>query len=241
LELRDATVAYEDFLAINDLSLKVAEGTIHAIIGPNGAGKSTLFGVITGEKRLTRGSILLRGTEVTGRGSVWMARAGVVKMFQSTSIFERATVRDALRVAVVARQGGIRHAGIRRTARVEREVESVLVLLGLEDKADAVAGELSLGDQRVVELGMCLAAKPSVLLLDEPTAGMSHSETDRTVTLLKRMNRDTGVTVVLSEHDMEVIFGLADRITVIAEGSILCDGTADQVRNNSEVKRMYFG
>lgn len=241
LELRRVTVAYGDFLAINDLSLEVAEGTIHAIIGPNGAGKSTLFGVITGETRPANGSVHLRGAEITGLGSVRVARAGVVKMFQRASIFERATVADALRVAVVAREGGIRRAGLRRSARVEQEVEGVLALLALKDKADTVAGELSLGDQRVVELGMCLAAKPSVLLLDEPTAGMSHSETDHTVNLLRQINRDTGVTIVLSEHDMEVIFGLADRITVIAEGSILCDGTVDEVRNNGDVKRMYFG
>lgn len=241
LEISGVVVRYSGFTALDHFDLSVAEAEIHAIIGPNGAGKSTLFGVLTGEVQTEEGTVRLGGNNVTGYSTVRMARAGVAKMFQRSEVFSRHTVHEAVEVAMMGRFGGIARTGRRKTGRAKEEVERALVLTHLENRGGVVVDSLSLGDQRVVELAMCLATRPRVLLLDEPTAGMSKNERGATVDLIQELNTSAGLTVLISEHDMDVILGLAERVTVVVDGRAICSGPLDEVRQRSDVRDAYLG
>lgn len=239
IELRRLSVTYGSFAALSDLTLVIPEGEIHAVIGPNGAGKSTMFGAITGDITPSSGRVLIRGQDVTGIGSTRVSRAGLATMFQRSTIFPKHTVRESVRVSAIGRSGGL-HKKAWRSSAVEDEVDRALRLTHLEGRAGTIAGTLSHGDQRLLEFAMCLASRPAILLLDEPTAGMSADETRTTVELVRTLNAQVDLTILISEHDMDVIFGLASRISVVVAGQLILTGSPDEVSQSSEVREVYF-
>ncbi len=229
--------------AVRDLTLSVKRGELRAIIGPNGAGKTTVFNLVSGMLQPTSGRILLDGTDITGLPPHRRVALGVGRTFQVTEIFPELTVRDNLRVAAEITAGYGRRLWLRRDDRADlrARVDELLELGGLVDHADRLVGELSHGDQRSTEIMMSIALRPQLLLLDEPTAGMSDQETYDIAALVQRIHREQNLTVVLIEHDMRVIFHLADRITVLAEGCCLADGTPHEIAGNEQVQAAYLG
>ena len=242
LELAHVTFGYTGNLALNDVSLTVPEGELRAVIGPNGAGKSTLFGVISGEHRPRSGSVRLGGRDITRLGSHGRTRLGIARAFQVARIFQGLTVRDNVRVAVnaAARHDQVFWRGGRGRA-VEEKVDAMLAEMRLDDLAGRPSRALSQGDKKRLEIAMALALDARLLLLDEPTAGMSPEETDATVALVHQLWSRGGLTVVLTEHDMGVVFGLAQAITVLIRGTVLCTGTADEIQARADVREAYLG
>jgi branched-chain amino acid transport system ATP-binding protein len=229
--------------AVRDVSLSVERGELRAIIGPNGAGKTTLFNLVSGLLSPTSGRILLDGRDVTALPPHRRVALGVGRTFQVTEIFPELTVRENLRVASEVTAGYGRRLWLRRDddADIRGRVDELIELGGLMDHADRLVGELSHGDQRSTEIMMSIALSPQLLLLDEPTAGMSDQETYDIASLVRRLHRERNLTVVLIEHDMRVIFHLADRITVLAEGCCLAEGTPGEIAGNEQVQAAYLG
>jgi branched-chain amino acid transport system ATP-binding protein len=228
-------------VAVADVSLAVAPGERRAIIGPNGAGKTTLFNLISGELAPTSGRVYLGDVEVTGLPNYQLAGMGLARTFQRNNLFLGLTVRENVRLAVQVRHGVARDlwTPAERLADVAAEAERSLHELGLGDRADALARNLSYGEQRQLEVAVALATRPRVLLLDEPTAGMSPAETlaiTRTIRALP-----AAMTLLIIEHDMDVVFALADRITVLHYGEVLADGPPSEVTGNPRVAEVYMG
>lgn len=241
LEVSGLSRRFGGLAAVDGVDLTVSAGTVHAVIGPNGAGKSTLFGLISGQVRPDRGTVHFDGRDVTRAAPQTLARAGMGRAFQTTSVFPRLTVADNVRMAVMGINGDTRRPfGIAGNLHRDR-VQEVLAHVGLTEHADIPAANLSHGDQRALELGISLALGARLLLLDEPTAGMSPYETRRTMELLQRLTADRGITLLITEHDMDVVFGIADAVTVMAEGRVLTEGPPEQVRVHPEVIRVYLG
>ena len=226
---------------IRGVDLAVARHERHAVIGPNGAGKSTLFHLISGRLSADAGQILLHGQDITGLSPHAIFNRGLARSFQVTSLFPRLTVFENLRAAAM-RTHGCGHAFWRRLegfASLRRRAEEVLVLLGLERRRNVLAGALAYADQRALEIGVTIAGGAETILLDEPTAGMSRAETERAVTLIRRVSE--GRTLVMIEHDLGVVFGLADTISVLAEGRVIASGPPDAVRGDPAVRTAYLG
>lgn len=223
------------------IDLEVEAGERRAIIGPNGAGKTTLFNLITGKYIPKKGSVVFDGREITRRSVFWRARHGLARSFQITNIFRRLTVFQSLQAAVLSRRS-IRlscYRPVSRMAMVNDEVDQLLERIGLVPQRDVAAGLLAYGQQRALEIGLTLALRPRVIMLDEPTAGMSGEETRHTVALIKRVTE--GMTLVIIEHDMEVVFDLADQITVLHYGQVLASGPRDEIHQDPRVKEAYLG
>jgi branched-chain amino acid transport system ATP-binding protein len=227
--------------AVNGVTLAVAPRERRAIIGPNGAGKTTLFNLVTGHLAPTAGRILFEGASIGALPPHAVARRGISRSFQRTNVFPRLPVRENLRLAAAAGSRGsydMLGAVGRLRAPLER-ARATAEAVGLADRLDAPAGTLSYGEQRQLEIGIALATRPKLLLLDEPTAGMSPEETQRMTELLAGLPRE--ITLLIIEHDMDVVFTLADRITVLHYGEILAEGTADEVRADPRVYEVYLG
>jgi branched-chain amino acid transport system ATP-binding protein len=227
--------------AVNGVTLTLAPRERRAIIGPNGAGKTTLFNLITGHLAPTAGRILFEGAPVAGLPPHAVAQRGISRSFQRTNLFPRLPVMENLRLAAAARSPGsydLLGAVGRRRGPLER-ARAVAEAVGLTDRLDAPAGTLSYGEQRQLEIGIALATRPKLLLLDEPTAGMSPEETHRMTSLIAGLPRE--ITLLIIEHDMDVVFTLADRITVLHYGEILAEGSADEVRADPRVYEVYLG
>ncbi len=243
LEARVLARHYGGLKAVDGVSFKVERGTIHAVIGPNGAGKSTLFKMLLDEVRPSAGEVLLFGERLTGIGVASAAQRGVAKSNQLNQLFGSLTVRENLRVAALARaRGSFRLDGLRSataSAAVEEQVATMLTTLDLAERADTPAHILAYGEKRRLEIGMALATSPNVLLLDEPLAGMSLGERNATRALIKRIVRSC--TIVIVEHDLDAIFELADRITVLYEGRLLADGPPEAIRRDPAVQDAYLG
>ena len=243
LALDDLTRRFGGLVAVDGVSMRVEEGEVRAIIGPNGAGKSTLFNLITGVLKPTRGSVGFAGESVTGLSVPRRCQRGMARTFQLTALFPEMSARDNVRLAAQARErrrwqwygGGavFRDAGGR--------ADAALGQLGLSAIADRPAGLLSHGDQRLLEVAMALAQEPRLLLLDEPTQGLSVQETEQAVATLSRLLAESRLTVLLVEHDMEVVFRLAHRITVLHRGAVIADGPPDAVKQDSGVQAAYLG
>jgi branched-chain amino acid transport system ATP-binding protein len=227
--------------ALNGVTLSVAPRERRALIGPNGAGKTTLFNLITGHMAPTAGRILFEGASIATLPPYAVARLGISRSFQRTNVFPRLPVRENLRLAASATGRGsydlLGSVG-RRSVPIER-AEAAAEAVGLTDRLDTPAGALSYGEQRQLEIGIALATRPKLLLLDEPTAGMSPEETHRMTQLLAGLPRD--ITLLIIEHDMDVIFSLADRITVLHYGEVLVEGTVAEVRADPRVYEVYLG
>jgi branched-chain amino acid transport system ATP-binding protein len=234
------TRSFGSLMAVNRVDFTVYTGELRSIIGPNGAGKTTLFRLISGEMKPSTGRIWFRDKEITGRPQHMVVRLGVAKSYQITNIFPHLSVLENVRVAV---QGHARafnfwtHAA--RLPGVREKAQALLVTIGLADKATELAATLSHGEKRHLEIAIALASDPTLLLLDEPTAGMSPEETDETMVLIRELAR--GRTVVLVEHKMKLVMKISDRITVLHQGAFLAEGTPDEIRANPTVQQTYLG
>jgi len=226
---------------INGVDLDIREGERHALIGPNGAGKSTLFNLISGRFPLTSGQIQLKGQDITNQEPQSINRLGLSRSFQITNIFPKLSVFENLRCAVLWNLG-YRYSLFKRISALKDARESAdrtLSLIGLEDRREKMAGELTYAEQRALEIGITIASGADVILLDEPTAGMSHSETDAAVALIEKVTQ--GKTLMMVEHDMGVVFNLADRISVLVYGEVIATGAPSEIRNNPRVQEAYLG
>jgi branched-chain amino acid transport system ATP-binding protein len=241
LEVHELRKAFAGFVAVGGVSLSVADRQIAAVIGPNGAGKSTLFNLITGHLRPDGGRVLFGGRDITGAPPYRICRMGVGRSFQRTNIFAKLTVFENVQAALLAHHGRGRNFWSRSEDFYREETEELLVSIGLQDAARAIAGTLSYGNQKQIELGIALASDPALLLLDEPTAGMSATETHDTMRLLQNIAAVRGLTLLFTEHDMEVVFAIAEKISVLHQGRLLAEGSPAEMRADPEVRRVYLG
>lgn len=227
--------------AINDLNLELKEGEKFAIIGPNGAGKSTFFNLVTGYHRVASGKIIFNGKEITNHPTHHIARAGISRAFQISNIFPKLTVLENVRSAVQAQQKVSFNVWASAACIGTEAAEDILKLCDLSEKCTILAGELSQGDKKKLELAIALSAKPRLLMLDEPTAGMSSEETRDTMQLVDRLNNEFNLTILFTEHDMSVVFNHAQRIALMHRGHIVFEGNPEEVRCNEMVQRIYLG
>ena len=245
LSAKNLTKRFGGLAAVNDVSVDLFRDRIHAVIGPNGAGKSTLTNLISGDLPPTSGRITLNGTETAGLTPERISRLGLGRSYQKTNIFLPFTVWDNVRLAAQSRE---RHGpwhplrwltSANALAAVNQRCERALELAGLSDRAQAVAGTISHGEQRQLEIAMTLATEPTVLLLDEPLAGMGQAEAERMVALLQKIKKDHAIMLV--EHDMDAVFTLADQLTVMVNGQVIASGTPAAVRADATVQAAYLG
>jgi len=241
LELREVRKQFGRTEIIRGVNLDIAKGERHALIGPNGAGKSTTFNLISGRIAPSSGTVKLNGVEIGGLPPYKINRMGLSRSFQVTNIFHRLSVFENLRCSVLWSLG-YRYSFWHRLEQLRdarERAEAVLELIGLQGRHDTLAGLLTYAEQRALEIGITIAGGAEVILLDEPTAGMSRSESDHAVELIRRVT--VGKTLVMVEHDMSVVFGLADRISVLVYGEVIATDTPQAIRNNRRVKEAYLG
>ena len=240
LEVHDLGVAFGGIRAVDGVSFSAEKGAVTTVIGPNGAGKSTLFNLISGLIRPQRGRVLLGGVERTGASPQEMQRAGLGRSFQITSLFPELTVFENLRLAAQRLEPArLMLLPVPCSKNANARVIELMRRFALARKADELAGALSHGEQRRLEIAVALASRPSILMLDEPTQGMSHADTADTAKLIRELSRD--VTILLIEHDIGVVMDISDRIVVMHQGKKLADGAPTEVRNDPAVKSAYFG
>jgi branched-chain amino acid transport system ATP-binding protein len=236
-------------VAVDDVTVSINEGEITSIIGPNGAGKSTFYNLLAGQLKPTEGAVRIRPreggdlVEVGGKEPFEINRMGLSRAFQINNVFEGLTVLDNIRVARISHDDRTLDltALAKQDERLTEECWEVVDLVGLEEVAETKCANLSHGDKRKVEIALALASDPSVVLLDEPTAGMNATETRRMVDLIRRLDEETETTFVVTEHDMEVVLGISDRILVLDRGSLIADGTPDEVMADERVREAYLG
>ncbi len=241
LDVREVSKAFGGVQAVADVGFTLRPGDVQAVIGPNGAGKSTLFNLLTGQLACDRGRILFRGGRIDGLPPHQIWRKGISRTFQVPAAFHGLTVRENVRTVLLSRRGWSRRLAIAATRLFEDETTAVLGQVGLLAYADERCGSLSLGDLKRMELALALAGEPALLLLDEPTAGMSSDERAELIGTVVRIVRERDLTVLFTEHDMDVVFGTAARILVLHQGRVLAEGTPAAVRGNPEVQRVYLG
>ena len=241
LEVSGVSRSFGGFQALGGVTLRVVPGEISAVIGPNGAGKTTLFNVITGHLVPDAGRVGFGGRDITGQPPHTICRLGLARSFQRTNIFPRLTVFENVQIAILSHEG--RAYGLWAPARALGRERTMAVLedVGLAHRAADPSGSLSYGDQKQLELGIALALEPTLLLLDEPTAGMSPQETRTSIALVERLARQRKLTVLFTEHDMDVVFSVAQNIRVLHQGRIIAEGRPDEIRGHPEVKRVYLG
>jgi branched-chain amino acid transport system ATP-binding protein len=243
LEVKNVSKPFGSLIAVNNISMTVKPGELRAIIGPNGAGKTTFFNLITGFFRPTAGRIIFEGRDVTELSPARRVWCGMARTFQVTEVFPELTVRENLRIAVEVASGMRLRPWLSQIddEKICGRVRELIDMSGLAAKADRQVGELSHGDQRATEIMMALALNPRLLLLDEPTAGMGDQETYEVTQLIRRLHKDSKLTIVLIEHDMRVVFHLADRIMVLDQGKFLAEGTSHEIAANKAVQTAYLG
>ncbi|HMK67284.1 MAG TPA: ABC transporter ATP-binding protein [Stellaceae bacterium] len=243
LDVQRVTKNFGSLVAVQDVSLLVEPGELRAVIGPNGAGKTTFFNMISGFFPPSSGRIVFEGKDVTGLPAHKRVTIGMARTFQITEIFPELSVHENVLSAVeVAAGQRLRLWNTRAdAARAEAQVAETLSMVGLSGKADRLVGEMAHGDQRATEIAMALALRPRLLLLDEPTAGMGDQETYEITNLIRRLHRESKYTIVLIEHDMRVVFHLADRISVLDQGRLLAEGSPAEIAANEAVQAAYLG
>jgi len=243
LAVENLSKRFGSLVAVRDISLTVEDGELRAVIGPNGAGKTTFFNLVSGFLAPSTGSILFEGRDISRVPAHQRVGLGMARTFQITEIFPELTVFENIRIVTEVAAGYRLRPWLNRAeaADIRRRIEQTLALAGLSNKADRLVGELAHGDQRATEIMMALALKPRLLLLDEPTAGMGDQETYDVTQLIRRLHKDNKLTIVLIEHDMRVVFHLADRITVLDQGGFLAEGTPQEIAANLAVQTAYLG
>ncbi|SFR63980.1 ABC transporter ATP-binding protein [Halogeometricum limi] len=243
LETENLTKRFGSLTANGDVNLTVESGTTHSVIGPNGAGKSTLFNLITGLLEPTSGSIRFNGEDITGESPHEVARRGLARSFQITDVFDGLTAFENVRVA--AQFADDRRSSMWRSADSLTDAggraTEILEDVGLADRSHQRAAEFAYGDRRKLEIGITMATEPDLLMLDEPTAGMGREDTISTVQLVQRLADERGFTLMLIEHDIEIVMSISDTITVLQRGEVIAEGTPDEVRADEEVQRAYLG
>jgi len=241
LKITDIYKSFDEFMAVDGADLTVREGELVAVIGPNGAGKTTLFNLITGQLKPDKGSVVFMDEDIANLPPYEICKRGIARSFQTANIFPRLSVFANVQVAVISQQGETKQ--LFRPARgiAVEQTNAILEQVGLVDKAGNIAGSLSHGDQRTLEIAIALGNDPKLLILDEPTAGMSPEETGATMELIKRLAESRGLTILFCEHDMDVVFSTAKSIMVMHQGRTLIQGKPEQVRENEEVLEAYLG
>jgi branched-chain amino acid transport system ATP-binding protein len=245
LEVRGVNKRFGGLQALNDVNLTVEEGRIHAIIGPNGAGKSTLLNCFVGRLTPDSGTVMFHGQNLIGRLPHQINQAGVSRVFQTPEIFSDLTVLENVMIPALAHRDGIFEFNAMRPMRLETDIRDraihVLEDLGMADKHDMIAASMSRGDKRRLEMAMGLVQEPKLLLLDEPTAGMSRADTNNTIEVLRHIGDSRGITMIIIEHDMHVVFSLADRISVLAQGTVIVEDAPEHIKGNVKVQEAYLG
>jgi branched-chain amino acid transport system ATP-binding protein len=241
LNVEGLSKAFGGLQANYDISYQMRMRELSAIVGPNGAGKSTFFNLLTGFHTVDAGKIYFKGRDITNWHPDRISRLGIARAFQVSNIYPRLTAYENVRQAILAQQKKTLNlfTPARRLAR--RETSELLEIMGLSQYRDTTVGKLSQGDKKRLELAIALGSKPELLFLDEPTAGMSSEETYETMDLVRRLNQEMGLTILFTEHDMSVVFGYARRLTVLHQGTIIAEGTPEEVRANEEAQRVYLG
>jgi branched-chain amino acid transport system ATP-binding protein len=243
LQLENVSRHFGTLRAVEDVSFEMAPGELRAVIGPNGAGKTTFFNLISGFLPASSGRIRFDGEDISGMPVAKRVARGIVRTFQITEILPDLTVFENIRLAVETAAGVNPRPWLPRARRaaLDRRVDELIETVDLAGKADRPVGELAHGDQRVVEVTMALSMRPKLLLLDEPTAGMGDTETDHMVGLIRRLHSEQGLSILFIEHDMDIVFGMAQRITVLDQGRKLAEGTPDEISANERVRAAYLG
>src|SRR4030043_1921642 len=241
LQVESLMKSFEDFMAVNGANLTVGKGEIVAVIGPNGAGKTTLFNLITGTVKRDSGRIIFKGEDISELPPYDICKKGISRSYQIVNIFPRLTVFENVQVAVLSYQR--RSSNLFRPAQslAVKETRSILESMGLSGKERSIAGSLSHGDQKILEIAIALGNEPELLILDEPTAGMSPEETQAAIELIKRLAQMRGLTILFCEHDMDIVFSIAESIMVMHQGRTLIQGRPEDVRKNSFVQEAYLG
>jgi len=241
LQVEGLVKSFDDFMAVNGANLTVGKGEIVAVIGPNGAGKTTLFNLITGALKRDKGRIVFKGEDISELPPYEICKKGISRSYQIVNIFPRLTVFENVQVAVLSYQR--RSSNLFRPAQgiAVEETISILESVGLSKKGGGIAGSLSHGDQKILEIAIALGNEPELLILDEPTAGMSPEETQDTMELVKRLANQRGLTILFCEHDMDIVFSIAQSIMVMRHGQTIIQGNLEEVRSNKEVQEAYLG
>jgi len=241
LRVENLTKTFDGFLAVNKASLAVEKGDVIAVIGPNGAGKTTLFHLITGQLTPTSGAIYFKDENIAGLAPHQVCRKGISRSYQVVNIFNRLTVFENVQVAVLSRRRQTYNLFQPAKTMAVEETRRILDSVGLLGKERMTSGILSHGDQKVLEIAIALGNRPELLILDEPTAGMSAEETDITLQLMKQLSGEMGITVLFCEHDMGMVFSIASQIMVMQQGRSIIQGSPDEVRGNQQVRQAYLG
>ncbi len=245
LEIKDINKRFGGLQALGDVNLSVEEGTVHAIIGPNGAGKSTLLNVLVGKLEPDTGSVTFEGRSILGLKPHQINQLGISRVFQTPEIFSTLSVFENVMIACFAKRDGAFQlnplASISNEKDIHEKVEQMLLDVNMADKRNDIAASMSRGDKRRLEMAMCLAQDPKLLLLDEPTAGMARADTNNTIELLKEIEEKRGITMVIIEHDMHVVFSLANKITVLAQGTPIVEDVPSKIKGNPKVQEAYLG
>jgi len=241
LEIENLVKSFGGFQATDGVNLTVVEGSLCSLIGPNGAGKTTLFNQITGYLVPDSGRITFKGEEITGLHPYQISRKGITRAFQIINIFPRLTVMESVQLAILAKRGHTLKCFAPARKMVRERAMAILETVGLAERAGDRARELSHGDQRVLEFALALAGEPELLLLDEPMAGMSPYERVQVTELIQKVQQDRGLTVLFCEHDMDVVFGISERVTVLHQGRVIAEGKPEDIKKNEEVHMVYLG
>jgi branched-chain amino acid transport system ATP-binding protein len=241
LQVDHLSKAFYKYQVLTDVTYQLKRGDIAAIIGPNGAGKSTFFNLVTGYHAVSGGNVFFKGIEITNWPRHRIARIGITRAFQVSNIYAKLTTYENVRQSVLAQQKKTLTFFTPAARLAARETMELLEVTGLVGFRSTEAGILSQGDKKKLELALALASKPELLLLDEPTAGMSSEETHETMQLVKRLNEEAGLSILFTEHDIAVIFGYAKKLSVLHQGVLVAEGTPEEVRQNKEAQRCYLG
>ena len=241
LKVEHLNKAFGGLQATCDVNYEMKTGELSAIIGPNGAGKSTFFNLLTGFHKVDSGRVFFQGKDITNRPPHRIARLGIARGFQVSNIYLALTTYENIRQAILAQQKRTLNFFTPAQRLAKKKTLELLEVTGLSQNENMVAGNLSQGDKKRLELAIALGSKPELLFLDEPTAGMSGEETHETMNLVKQLNQDLGLTILFTEHDMSVVFGYARRLSVLHQGSIIAEGSPQEVRSNETVQKIYLG
>ncbi len=241
LRVEKLVKSFGGLLATNNVNFEMKTGEMSAIIGPNGAGKSTFFNLLTGFHAVDNGKVFFKKTNITNWPPYKIARLGIARAFQVSNIYLKLTTYENIRQAILTQQKKTLNFFSPASKMAQKETWDLIEITGLSENAQMVAGNLAQGDKKRLELAIALGRKPELLFLDEPTAGMSGEETQETMDLVARLNREMGLTILFTEHDMPIVFGYARRLTVLHAGTIIAEGTPEEVRANEAAQKIYLG